>query len=72
MSDVMLFGVLNMPYDLAMADDLSRVQYYGRAREAVEEIKRLRALLARYRDETPLGNQPHMIADEVDAALGRK
>ena len=35
------------------------------------EIERLRALLARYRDETPLGHQPHMIAAEVDAALGR-
>jgi hypothetical protein len=39
---------------------------------AAYEIERLRALLARYRDETPLGNQPHMIAHEVDAALGRK
>ena len=36
------------------------------------EIERLHALLARYRDETPLGHQPHMIAAEVDAALGRK
>ncbi len=31
----------------------------------------LRRLLARYRDETPLGNQPHMIAHQVDDALGR-
>lgn len=35
------------------------------------EIERLRALLARYREETPLGHQPHMIAHEVDKALGR-
>ena len=27
------------------------------------------ALLTRYRNETPLGHQPHMIAHEVDAAL---
>ena len=40
------------------------------------EIERLRAelaecqrLLHRYRNETPLGHQPHMIAHEVDAAL---
>ena len=28
-----------------------------------------RRLLSRYRKETPLGNQPHMIAEEVDALL---
>lgn len=27
------------------------------------------ALLRRYRNETPLGHQPHMIAHEVDALL---
>jgi hypothetical protein len=31
----------------------------------------LRKLLARYRDETPLGHQPHMIAHQADEALGR-
>lgn len=35
------------------------------------DVKHLRTLLARYRDETPLGHQPHMIAYEVDKALGR-
>jgi hypothetical protein len=35
------------------------------------EQQRLRELLARYRDETPLGHQPHMIAHLVDEALGR-
>lgn len=29
-------------------------------------------LLRRYRAETPLGHQPHMIAHEVDAALSRE
>ena len=29
----------------------------------------LAALLKRYRNETPLGHQPHMIAREVDAVL---
>ena len=33
------------------------------------EAERLRALLTRYRNETPLGHQPHMIAHEVDATL---
>lgn len=36
---------------------------------AMAEITLLRALLRRYRTETPLGHQPHMIAHEVDAAL---
>lgn len=44
--------------------------------DAVDEIVRLRTdnaelrrLLARYRDETPLGHQPHMIAHQADEAL---
>lgn len=47
-------------------------------KEAADAIKalraenaRLRALLLRYRNETPLGHQPHMIAHEADAALER-
>lgn len=35
------------------------------------ETANLRRLLARYRDETPLGHQPHMIAHQVEDALGR-
>jgi len=45
--------------------------------EAANEIERLwavnerlKALLMRYRTETPLGHQPHMIAHAVDATLG--
>ena len=36
-----------------------------------DDMERALALLARYRDETPLGHQPHMIALEVDNVLGR-
>ena len=39
--------------------------------DAKVEIERLRGLLTRYRDETPLGHQPHMIAHLVDEVLGR-
>lgn len=42
------------------------------ANAAADHIELLERLLARYRDETPLGHQPHMIAYEADAALGRK
>jgi hypothetical protein len=41
----------------------------ARLKELETEVERLRALLTRYRNETPLGHQPHMIAHEVDAAL---
>lgn len=39
--------------------------------EAGAYAHRLRTLLTRYRDETPLGHQPHMIAQQADEALGR-
>lgn len=35
----------------------------------LSEIERLRACLRRYRTETPLGHQPHMIAHEADELL---
>ncbi len=39
MSDVMLFGVLKMPYEMAMADELSRRQFYDRVQEAVARLE---------------------------------
>jgi hypothetical protein len=36
-----------------------------------DDQERALALLARYRDETPLEHQPHMIALEADHVLGR-
>ena len=43
-----------------------------RTAELEAENDRLRALLKEYREKTPLGHQPHMIAARVDAALGPK
>lgn len=43
MSDLMLTAVLSMPYDMAMADDWSRRQFYDRAQQALDEIERLTA-----------------------------
>lgn len=37
--------------------------------ELKEKYDKLRELLGRYRNEVPLGHQPHMIAHEVDTAL---
>lgn len=46
MSEVMLFGVLRMPYEMAMRDELSRLQYYGRGQEAADIIEALQAKTA--------------------------
>lgn len=43
--------------------------YEDRITALEDENKRLLGLLLRYRNETPLGHQPHMIAQEVDEAL---
>ena len=48
------------------------LQQPSTAGEAVSEpdaVQELVRLLKRYRNETPLGHQPHMIAEEVDTAL---
>jgi len=39
MSDVMLLGVLKMPYEMAMSSELSRLQFHDRAQEAAERIE---------------------------------
>lgn len=41
MSDEMLFGVLRMPYELAMGSEIARRQYHQRGIEAAEEIEQL-------------------------------
>ena len=41
----------------------------ARIAELERENAELRQLLLRYRKETPLGHQPHMIAHRVDALL---
>ena len=49
MGDVMLFGVLRMPYEMAMVDELSRRQFWGRAQQAADELITLRAEVERLR-----------------------
>ena len=39
MSDLMLKAVLRMPYEMAMADELSRKQFYYRAQQALDLIE---------------------------------
>lgn len=35
MTDTMLFGILKMPFEMAMKDEISRIQFYGRVQELV-------------------------------------
>lgn len=39
MSDLMLFAVLEMPYDMAMESELSRRQFYSRVQTLVARVK---------------------------------
>lgn len=54
--------------EVRVAEANSCVAELGRLRDENTELRRL---LSRYRDETPLGHQPHMIAHQADDALGR-
>lgn len=45
MSDVMLYGILRMPYELAMNDEVSRFQFYKNAQRAGDRIEELESLL---------------------------
>ena len=51
MSNVMLFGVLRMPYEIAMSDDLSRIQFHMCAKEAANRIEALEAEIERLRTD---------------------
>lgn len=39
MSNLMLYAVLRMPYDMAMSDELSRRQFYSRVQEAADRLE---------------------------------
>lgn len=45
MSDTMLYGILRMPYELAMNDEVSRFQFYKNAQRAADRIEELESLL---------------------------
>ena len=57
MSDVMLYGILSMPYEMAMSDELSRFQFYKTVQRLLEkdsqqqaEIEMLKMMLANRND----------------------
>lgn len=51
MSELMDYSVINMPYEMAMSTELSRRQYYNRARSLLKELKELRAYKKRVQKE---------------------
>ena len=50
-NDLMLSGVLRMPFDMAMASEISRLQFYHRAQQALDELD---ALQSQDREDDPL------------------
>lgn len=50
MSDVMFYGVLRMPYEMAMSGEISRIQFYNRAQEAADKVEKAEALVAAVRN----------------------
>jgi hypothetical protein len=51
MSDLMLFGVLRMPFDMAMSGEIAQRQFYDRAQEALDRMTAAEAELDTVRRE---------------------
>ena len=50
MSDLMTSAVIGMPYEMAMADELSRRQFYDRAQDVHAELRGLKKALQEIAD----------------------
>ena len=49
MSDVMMFGIAQMPYEMAMDDEISRRQFYANTQRLVAALEAAREDSERYR-----------------------
>ena len=49
MSDVMMFGIAQMPYEMAMDDEISRRQFYANTQRLVAALEAAREDAGRYR-----------------------
>jgi hypothetical protein len=61
MSDTMLFGVLKMPFEMAMRDEMSRIQFYQRVQELVARVE------AQPEQEPCIGKDPRCPCQDGDA-----
>lgn len=58
----MFFGILRMPYNMAMANEISRHQYWQSGQQAAVEIERLREDLWKIMMAYPEESYAHVIA----------
>jgi hypothetical protein len=80
-NDLMLSGVIRMPFEMAMASEISRLQFYHRAQQALNELEALQSqdretCLWTYSEpegayQTACGNL-HIIIDGTPAENGMK
>lgn len=73
MSDVMFYGVLRMPYEMVVANNISLVQFYGRAQEAANrvesaeaELSAAHALLEKVWEWLPRGSMADQVRSYLD------
>ena len=63
---------INRTLDQVVADIAEALGCKPDNEAILERIDRMRSLLRTYREKTPLGHQPHMIAQEVDMVLANE
>lgn len=61
MADVMLYGVLRMPFDMAMGGEFAQRQFYTRAREAARRLEAAEARLAEI--DAAIASRPAKVDD---------
>jgi hypothetical protein len=65
MGDVMLYGVLRMPFDMAMSSYLSQRQFYDRVQEAARRLESAEARLVEIDSATPPSHSAAPVKDHV-------
>jgi hypothetical protein len=61
---MMTEAVIRMPYEMAMSDELTRIQFYQRANNALDELLALRQQLAEQTSGESLNHEREEIAGE--------
>ena len=61
----MLYGVLRMPFDMAMGGEIARRQFYSRAQEAARRLEAAEARLAEIDSATPPSPITALVKDHV-------
>jgi len=64
MSETMDYGIIQMPFDMAMSSELSRIQFYNRAQALLKELQEFRDKAL----STPIDNEPQPIMYKLSEA----